>query len=49
MACDGSMTLRDLIGQLGVPHVECLTCDRHGRYRVDQLAVEADLHRRLAD
>ena len=39
MPRDGSMTPRDLVGKLDVLHVECAKCDRHGRYRVDQLVV----------
>ncbi len=39
MPRDGSFTPRDLIGHLDVLHVECLKCDRHGRYRVDQLVI----------
>jgi hypothetical protein len=31
MPCDGSMTLRDLIGHLDVLRIECLECDWHGR------------------
>jgi hypothetical protein len=39
MPRDGSLTPADLMGKLDILRVECLKCDRHGQYRVDQLYV----------
>ncbi len=43
------MTPRDLVGKLDVLHVECAKCDRHGRYRVDQLVVRLGFEGKLTD
>ena len=49
MPRDGSMTPRDLIGHLDELRIECLKCDRHGRYPDDQLAVRIGLDGQLTD
>jgi hypothetical protein len=49
MPRDGSITPRDLIGRIDVLRVECVKCDRYGRYAVDQLALRIGLDAKLVD
>ncbi len=49
MPRDGSMTPRDLVGKIDVLNVECAKCDRHGRYRVEQLLVRLGPDAKLTD
>jgi hypothetical protein len=49
MPRDGSLTPADLLGRIQVINVECLKCDRRGRYRVRTLVKKIGLDGKLTD
>jgi hypothetical protein len=49
MPPDGSMTPRDLIGQLYLLRVECDKCGRRGRYSIASLVDKIGLDGKLTD
>jgi hypothetical protein len=49
MARDGSMTPRELIGQLYVLRIECDKCDRRGRYSLASVVEQIGIDGKLTD
>jgi hypothetical protein len=49
MPRDGSITPRDLVGKLHLLHVECLKCDRRGRYRLASIVNDIGLDGKLTN